>query len=300
MKNVLGKIAICFEWVTAIVTHGGNAHRDDFIAVCLVLGAKLLENPKAPLPPVFRETDLPTEVPSGEMRIDVGEGDFDHHQLTPDRANPVCAITRVLEYVGEVEKAREAFPWLRTTEVLDCFGPKAQAEELETTMEVTEALRSPVEGTLLHMFALQKGEVDEILTDIMAAIGVGLWEVIQKEYDKEVTFRNLWESTSRHIVHGDAVRVATGVTPEEAALVQEWEEKTGWPLSQVIVSRDNRGEGYALYRVDDAPGWDFTRIKDREEIAFAHKNGFIAKTHERVSPAVLMELLEASSFKPAS
>lgn len=48
--------------------------------------------------------------------------------------------------------------------------------------------------------------------------------------------------------------------------------------STILATHDDRGDGWMLYRYDDCPLVDFTKIKEHPDITFAHKGGFIAKT----------------------
>ena len=45
-----------------------------------------------------------------------------------------------------------------------------------------------------------------------------------------------------------------------------------------MVYPDARGDGYGLKRNDDNSAIDFTRIEQEEDVHFAHRSGFIAKT----------------------
>lgn len=295
---IMQQIVDAYAWVMRIITHSGNGHRDDFLAVCLVLGAKLFgASDERNLPVVIRTPDHTNAQgwhdPEWDVVLDMGGGELDHHQLTPDRENPVCAVTLVLQKAGALDAARLAFPWLKATEVLDCFGPKAQAEEYGTNTAVTEALRSPVEMAMIDLFS-RYHEVPLSMRILMARIGQELWLKVQAEYRKEEEFRHLQDNTVTVDIKGSQVRIATGVSPAISRLIPEWEAREGLPPSAVIVSTDERGDGYSLYRVNDAPGWDFSRIGDRPEITFSHKNGFVAKTRIRVEADVLVGLLNMS------
>ena len=73
-------------------------------------------------------------------------------------------------------------------------------------------------------------------------------------------------------------------------------------LSQFIVSEgkqtevvamvypDRRGEGYGLTRYEDNQRMNFSQIENCEDVRFAHKRGFVAKTVAQ-DPARLKELL---------
>jgi uncharacterized UPF0160 family protein len=83
---------------TTILTHPGSAHKDEFLACCVLLAT-------APCPILRRE---PTEADLADPAIavvDVGHrhepalNNFDHHQLPADAA-PTCALSLVLQHLG--------------------------------------------------------------------------------------------------------------------------------------------------------------------------------------------------------
>jgi hypothetical protein len=56
---------------------------------------------------------------------------------------------------------------------------------------------------------------------------------------------------------------------------------------------DRRGAGYGLSRFDDDLRFDFTKVEAEDDVHFAHRQGFIAKT-TAIDPARLKELLGQS------
>jgi hypothetical protein len=57
------------------------------------------------------------------------------------------------------------------------------------------------------------------------------------------------------------------------------------------ITKSGRNSGWRLYRINDNPHVDFTRIKDDPRVRFAHANGFMAETHERLSEEELHKLV---------
>ena len=45
-----------------------------------------------------------------------------------------------------------------------------------------------------------------------------------------------------------------------------------------LVYPDRRGVGYGLSRYKDHPNMDFTQIEGEDDVHFAHKKGFVAKS----------------------
>ena len=90
-----------------IVTHRGQAHRDEFLACCLLLAAGKADCicRLDPLDADFNDPDV-IVLDQGEVH-DPERLNFDHHQFDRD-ADPACSITLILPYLGiDVEQARK-------------------------------------------------------------------------------------------------------------------------------------------------------------------------------------------------
>ena len=119
---------------TTILTHPGSAHKDEFLACCVLLAT-------TPCPIVRREpTDADLADPATAV-LDVGHrhepalNNFDHHQL-PDDAAPTCALSLVLQHLGLYADARAFCEWLEPAEWFDCRGPNTTAKWLGVKREV--------------------------------------------------------------------------------------------------------------------------------------------------------------------
>ena len=102
-----------------IITHPGRAHKDDFLAICLLIS-------RAPAP-ILRGEPSPEDLADPTLAvIDVGgehepaRMNFDHHQWSRDRA-PTCALSLVLDHLGCYEDAQQFWRWLATTERLERY-----------------------------------------------------------------------------------------------------------------------------------------------------------------------------------
>lgn len=60
----------------------------------------------------------------------------------------------------------------------------------------------------------------------------------------------------------------------------------------VMCSHDNRGEGWAVLRCNDTPGINLAMLANDARVAFAHKDGSIAKTKSRIAVDELFDLLK--------
>lgn len=270
-----------------LLTHPGGAHRDEFLALALLLA----QHPSVPVErrgATADEMENPSVwVVDEGLRHDATKGLFDHHQLPASEGR--CALTLILEFTGLLETAREAWPWLRMTELRDVAGPSAVMQELGVSGEVLASLETPVERAMLDWFAectrLLPGEV---LHQGLVRIGS------QMLADLEA-----WSEAANAVPSIEWVELA-GL---RCALLQS-ESVRPYSLTEVLRKRgalpailihpDNRGPGWSLTRIDDHPRVDFRRLAGDERISFIHGNGFVAKTAGRYPREHLTSLLKRS------
>jgi len=264
----------------AILTHPGSAHKDDFLACCLLVARHGVS--------VWRRE--PTDEDLADPRIvvvDVGgehepaKSNFDHHQFPRDHA-PVCALSLVLQDLGLYEDARSFCEWLEPAEWFDTRGPFATADWLGVDRSVVNKLNSPVDITLLRRFA-QKREL---------VSGDPVWEVMRMVgEDLFMYLRTLRERLDYVADHASFLDVGEGAATVRILFMPRTDPMPDDPssgLGRFIESRgenvagliypDRRGEGYGLSRHEDSALLDFTRIIDEADVHFAHARGFVAKT----------------------
>jgi len=256
-----------------IITHPGNAHRDDFLSVCIALA-------RNPTMTVFRREPTNEELNGPEVLVlDVGMrhepelNNFDHHQLERN-APAACALSMYVEYLGLSDSfALQA--WYETTKTLDAKGPFATAKELELNKFPFE-LMSPTEDILLDMFSEYSNErvADSTLLYLMKEIGARMLRkvlALSKEYAE--AFAKVRNFTVRDVemLVWENKHSSTSMT-----LLQRKE----FSEAAISICPDDRGPGWILYRYNDHPRVDFFPLDDKEDIVFAHKGGFIAKTQQ--------------------
>ncbi len=264
----------------AILTHPGSAHKDDFLACCLLVARHGV--------PVWRRE--PTDEDLADPRIvvvDVGgehepaRSNFDHHQFPRDH-EPICALSLVLQDLGLYEDARSFCEWLEPAEWFDSRGPFATAEWLGVERSVVNKLNSPVDITLLRRFA-QKRELvagDPVL-EVMRMVGEDLVMYLR-------TLRERLDYVADHATFFDVGEGAATVRSLFMPRTDPMPDDPSSGLGRFIESRgenvagliypDRRGEGYGLSRHEDSALLDFTRIIDEADVHFAHARGFVAKT----------------------
>jgi hypothetical protein len=312
---------------TTILTHPGSAHKDEFLACCVLLAF-------SPAPIVRREpTDADLADPATAV-IDVGHrhepalNNFDHHQL-PDDAAPTCALSLVLQHLGLYADARAFCEWLEPAEWFDCRGPNTTARWLGIERDVVFKLYSPLDGTLLRRFAAAtRHAAGEPLWEMMRLVGTDLLDYIRSQRAR-LTFigqhAQLWtlgaspgdaqpSAVSGQLSAPNPLQIPifesqvsgtgplvlfmprTDPLPEEpSAGLDRYVTEQGLDARVVaLIAPDRRSGGYGLSRHRDHPRLDFTRIKAEPDVHFAHLRGFVAKT-SATDPRRLRELLLLAS-----
>ena len=285
-----------------ILTHPGSAHKDEFLACCVLLALHPV--------PIVRREPTPTDLASATTAIvDVGDrhepalNNFDHHQFPKDHP-PTCSLSLVLQNLGLYDDARQFCDWLEAAEWFDTRGPLSTAKWLGVASEVVFKLNSPIDITLLRRFALAS----------RLAPGDPLWEMMrmvgEDMLDYLKTMRTRFDFIARHAetwtidLAGSPGQILflprTDPLPEDPSLgIDRYIESRG--LSEQIVgtvSPDRRSTGYGLSRYRDSARLDFTRIADRPGVHFAHARGFVAKTS--ITGVVELKDLLARSGVPAT
>lgn len=264
----------------AILTHPGSAHKDDFLACCLLIARYAL--------PVWRRDPEPADLDDpGILVVDVGgehepdRGNFDHHQF-PAEHEPVCSLSLVLQHLGLYEDARTFCEWLEPTEWFDSRGPFATADWLGIERSVVNRLNSPVDITLLRRFA-QKRELEpgDPVWEVMRMVGEDLFMYLR-------TLRERLDYVAAHAtvleVVGEGSRVKVLYMPRTDPMPDDPSSGLGRYIEQIgekidgLIYPDRRGAGFGLSRHDDSDRLDFTRIADEADVHFAHARGFVAKT----------------------
>jgi hypothetical protein len=284
---------------TTILTHPGSAHKDEFLACCVLLAT-------APCPILRRE---PTEADLADPAVavlDVGHrhepalNNFDHHQL-PDDAAPTCALSLVLQHLGLYADAKAFCDWLEPAEWFDCRGPNVTARRLNIDRKVVDQLLSPIDITLLRRFAAATRHAPgEPLWEIMRLVGTDLLDYL-RTLRARLTFigqhAQLWPLDGlARLENGRVPTVVflprTDPLPEEpSAGIDRYVTEQGLDDRIVaVVAPDRRSGGYGLSKHRDHPRLDFTRIKSEADVHFAHQRGFVAKT-SATDPQRLRQLL---------
>ncbi len=281
--------------ITTILTHPGGAHKDDFLACCLLLAI-------CPAP-IVRRNPTPEELEDPHFCvIDIGGRyeaelmNFDHHQLPRDHP-PTCSVSLILQSLGVYEDAKQFCEWLEPTEWFDCRGPVKTADWLGVDREVLNKLNSPIDVTMLRRFAYSEylGPGD-IVWELMKMIGEDLLHYIRslrERLDYLMKACEIWDvsGSSKVVVLPKSVNM-----PNEPSLGMGRFVEMKKLSKEVIalVYPDRRGDGYALSRYNDCSRLDFSLLEPEEDVLFCHTQGFLAKT-SATSNARIIELIKMAS-----
>lgn len=267
---------------TEILTHPGSAHKDEFLACCLLVAVN--EAPvlrREPTPQDLRNTSLAVVDVGGFHQPELGN--FDHHQFPKDHP-PICSLSLVLMDMGLYEDARQYCDWLEVAEWFDTRGPQETAAWLGVERELLAKLNSTVDLTLLRRFAgMSEIRSGEPMWEVMRWVGsdlIGYLKSLREKLNEIARISEIWE-----IGEGDeSFRVlflprSANISEDASAGLARY--ASSLPLEQKVVGMvypDRRGTGFALSRYNDFNGLDFTQIGEEADVHFAHSRGFVAKT----------------------
>lgn len=257
-----------------IITHPGSAHFDEFLALSLILtvypDTDFTIERRQPLP---EELDNPAVwvVDVGD-RYEPGLKNFDHHQNIELSASFVL----VAACLGLDSRLRE-MPWWTFKDRIDRFGPFKVGDELG--IKNLRRSYSPVETWFLKLFARTPSE----MIPLMRSFGQNILE----EADHLKAQLDFWETCEKVTVKDKIVLI--GLTDESDG-AERYSNGLDTPAS-VVVTHDSRREGWRMASINDAEGVDFSKLDGHDDILFAHKSGFMAKTKERLPIDQVLKLV---------
>ena len=282
--------------IKSIITHPGGAHKDEFLACSVLLALYPVQiNRREP-----SNEDLEN---SSIAVIDVGQlhqpekNNFDHHQF-PRTHPPTCSVSLVLEHLELYKDAQEFCDWLEPAEWFDCRGAVRTAKWLGVERDIINKLNSPIDVTLLRRFA-QSNELNpgDTIWEIMRMIGSDLIEYLKSlrerlnYIDKHAVFHYIKHDGATYRI---LYMPRTTPLPTEPSMgLSRYIENQNTENNVIgMIYPDRRGDGYGLSRYNDNLLLDFTRIEAFEDVHFAHKQGFMAKT-TATETSRLLELMTA-------
>ena len=256
-----------------IITHPGSAHFDEVTAISFLLAEKTAAQFR-----IERREPLPVELEDPDIWvIDIGlrhepeKHNFDHHQSLDCPASFVL----VAGYLGLLE-TMSVMPWWQFKDSVDRIGPVESSVIFHAGDDLVN--RNPVESWLVTRFAGEPEQCIPMLKDYGKKL-IGEAKTLKKQID-------YWKTAERLVIAG--VPAMLGETKESLGL-DEFRRLDKNP-PDIVISLDRTGSGWRLFRYDGTPV-NFTLIADSPDIAFAHKNGFMAKTKTRLPLDALITLV---------
>lgn len=272
-----------------VITHGGAAHVDDYLAICLLMGYykdnSFVIHRRNPTKKELKDPKVFVVDIGGEH--DANKLNFDHHQFERDH-EPVCAVSLVLQHLGLYNKFKEFFKWLDFVEYMDCKGPFNYCQQNNIDPQVFFGMESIVQKSMLKLF--ESDYLNETFKRVMRETGkflIRACEEIEKRrelLDKSAEFSSLKDLNICFFLED---------THSPAFQLNEWldHNKKDCP---VTITNDDRGSGIALFRRNEDQRIDFSQIESDDRILFAHKNGFCAKTKNKLPKEEILDLIEKS------
>jgi hypothetical protein len=272
-----------------IVTHPGKAHRDDFIAICIILAVVGEDIPIERRHATQEDLDnTDTIVIDTGLIDDQWKNNFDHHQFPTDHP-AACSITLVLKAYDLYRKASFASPWLHYTEVFDSKGPMVAQEEFGLEDGAWEVMQSPIETQVLSIFAAHS-KTPYWIINMMRLMG-GNWLEYWDRYVETNRRLNISDGCSSHVLSiRDNVQVLVIEWPYEEIAMGAVHKYCKENAIAGTITRDDRPAvvvngrmekpGWCLFRYNDHESIDFKMVKDDPRVRFTHSNGFVSKTDD--------------------
>jgi hypothetical protein len=256
-----------------IITHPGSAHFDEMTAISLILAVygnrEFHIERREPVPEELDNPDI-WVVDTGNQH-EPEKHNFDHHQSLECPA----AFVLVAEYLGLAE-TMSVMPWWHFKDEVDRFGPVKSSEKYHAGDDLVN--RNPIESWMTGRFASEPEASLLLLKDFGTQI-IRNARALKSQID-------LWKTCPRLVIAGVPAMICK---TRESAGLDEFRRLDDNP-PDIVISLDRFDEGWRLFRYEGTPV-DFSLIADCQEIAFAHKSGFLAKTRERLDIDDLIALV---------
>ena len=263
-----------------IITHGGKAHRDDFLAVglaCFIAGGKALVYRRSPTLAELNDPEVWVIDVGGRHEPDINN--FDHHQLP--RGTEECALSLMAKaYSHEGMTYHELWqhsPWYRAVVTADALGMGGLAQKLKIERIPAELTAGAIDPFILAEFAQGTATIAvnpkwvNLARDVIAHHVQAATKLVAKftTLDREI-----------EIVHQEIAGKDRQILV--APLLDPWglpsylEQRGLDVVATITANPPDRGGGVCLQRVQDGETLlDFRRVAEEKEIIFCHNGGFM-------------------------
>lgn len=270
-----------------IVTHPGNAHKDDFMAVSVllaILGKATVYRREVTAADL---ADRNTYVVDVGMELDPALHNFDHHQ---DRSHP-CAFHLLLKHLGFHEKALKVYGWYIHMSMMDVRGAHSVAEQLGVDIEVLFAASSPIDGFILSRFsAVESMAAGDLIYELMHDFGRDFLEMMEQKAER----LELLEQQTQIVSLGDCKGIVSRIADNPKLSMELYLRRLSDPTVIIAIFPSNRGAGWELLRLGNNTQVDFRLVASHPQIRFVHFNGFMAKTRTLLSLSEVLPIVSAA------
>ena len=265
----------------SIVTHSGQAHADDLLAVALILIKEVNGDLSKAL--ISRMGNGKAEDwTEANFVVDIGKqyvpekGWFDHHQFPKD-APADCAFTLVTKYYGI---KRDAWDWVERVALLDSKGPfvwfEATFGRPAKSMTEINKMLGPDVFSWFTRTANQTYKNTNAFEDALKLVVP--WLKNELSY-MESRAKNIAYAQSNLKIFDMGTFKFAYFNQKEMRGVGEVCDSISTDDPSIIVSGkpDDRGDGYSATRWNNSQRVDFLPRKGDPDCVFAHENGFCLK-----------------------
>lgn len=263
-----------------ILTHAGQAHADEIMAIALIL---IKEKVALDAAEIVRVNNCePEKCVDADFVVDVGRkhepanGWFDHHQFPKD-APAECAFTLVANHYG---LKRNALSWIERIALLDSKGPwtwfeKTFGRPAKSMTEINLAQGPDVFSWFVHRANASYKNPRAFIDAVEMALD---WLRAEMEYIEARPINIDFAQKNMKVLDMGGFKVAHFNQKEMRGIGELCDELSTADPSIVISSKlDDRGEGYSATRWNNSPRVDFLPRKGEKGCIFAHENGFCLK-----------------------
>ncbi len=271
-----------------IVTHCGKAHKDEFIAIAIIMAM----NPNEECIIYRREPSINELIGEDVFVVDIGEvylpkaKNFDHHQYRGGDAS----FVQILKYYDLYEDAKEIFKWIDVSSMNDTEGPYKVASTFKISVDDYFSMSSPIEFVVLNHFSkmevIKKGDLIYNLMEEFGKTTVSSIQAIKKRID--------FIRSTMSFIDIDGYKILIHNIKNNPTLgLHNLYKKLNNPKIIAAVIPDDRGSGgNGILRFDNNDKIDLSLLENHELISFAHKNGFVAKSKKPLSTGEIIQLIK--------
>lgn len=265
-----------------IITHAGQAHLDEVIAISLLLTKIEGEDVE-----IKRERKV-TKKELNDRKIfvvDIG-GEFQPELNNYDHHNNVmkdyCSYYLVGKYFLNLPDASDLLSWWDIRSALDTDATTFAKSLKIPTRDLLNITTSPIDQFFTKLFETNPNMLLPALREFGYFILKDLERARNSYYSILTNYKVLTYGEN------EGIDIKDSSTRSLDTFIQKL-----YTHPDFVLMDDNRGNGKAVLRVNDNL-YDFSRVSKDNRVLFAHSAGFIMKLREGVSVEEITDLLNLS------